>query len=164
MTYSRQSDQPPPLSDQPLAKVTEVPYEPAPSTRPHDDDRFWNDGDKARTLRPVSFSGRMFNVGWKGWVRLALICIFVGAIFQAGGFNPFAPGFTIGAGAGQILDGAIKIATWAAQLSAMPLILGALLVVPFWLLWRATLALFNKDRPPGPDDRILPKDRPRRRR
>ena len=161
MTQSRPSDPAAP----PPAKITEVPYEPAPERRPaQDDTRLWDDRDNVRTLRPVSFSGRMFNVGWKGWVRLALICIFVGAIFQAGGFNPFAPGFTVGTGAGQILDDAIKIATWAAQLSAMPLVLGALLVVPFWLLWRATLALFNKNRPPGPDDRILPKDRPRRRR
>lgn len=156
MTQTHHPDAPPP------AKVPDaefVPIEPSHTQQ----ERFWDDRDAARTLRPVSFSGRMFNVGWKGWVRLALICIFVGAIFQAGGFNPFAPGFTIGTGAGQILDGGIKIATWAAQLSAMPLVLGALLVVPFWLIWRATLALFNKDRPPGPDDRILPKDRPRRR-
>lgn len=165
MTYSRQSDQPPPLSGQPPARITEVPYEPAPSASPRPEDgRFWKDGDDAHTLRPLSFSGRMFNVGWKGWVRLALICIFVGAVFQAGQFNPFAPGFTIGAGAGQILNGMINIAGWAAQLGAMPLVLGALVVVPFWLIWRAILALFNRDRPPGPDDRILPKERPRRRR
>ena len=160
MTQSRPSDQPPPP-----ATITEVPYEPGPSARRRENDgQFWEDGDDAHTLRPVSFSGRMFNVGWKGWVRLALICIFVGAIFQAGGFNPFMPGFTLGAGAGQILDGAIKIASWAAQLSAMPLVLGALAVAPVWLIWRAILALLKRDRPPGPDDRILPKDRPRRRR
>lgn len=160
MTQSRPSDQPPPP-----ATITEVAYE--PTSTPHAtqaDGRFWEHGDDAQTLRPMSFSGRMFNVGWKGWVRLALICIFVGAIFQAGQFNPFAPGFTLGAGAGQILDGAIKIASWAAQLSAMPLVLGALVVAPVWLLWRAILALLKRDRPPGPDDRILPKDRPRRRR
>ncbi len=159
MTQSRPSDQPPPP-----ATITEVPYEPTSAPHSAQDGRFWEHGDDAHTLRPLSFSGRMFNVGWKGWVRLALICIFVGAIFQAGQFNPFAPGFTLGAGAGQILDGAIKIASWAAQLSAMPLVLGAMVVVPIWLVWRAILALLKRDRPPGPDDRILPKDRPRRRR
>ena len=106
----------------------------------------------------------MFNVGWKGWVRLALVCIFVGAVFQAGGFNPFATGFTLSIGAGQIITGVLNIAGWAAQLGAMPLVLGAIAVLPFWLLWRAILALFNRDKPPGPDDRILPKDRPRKRR
>ncbi|MDP3492547.1 MAG: hypothetical protein Q8R82_05495 [Hyphomonadaceae bacterium] len=161
MTQSKSSD------PQPPAKITEVIYEPtstnAAPQRDQRDGPFWDNGDDAHTLRPVSFSGRMFNVGWKGWVRLALICIFVGAVFQAGAFNPFAPGFTIGAGAGQILDGLIKIATWAAQLAALPLLLGAVVVLPFWLLWRAVLALFNKDKPPGPHDRILPKERAKRR-
>lgn len=160
MTQSRPSDTSPAPAP---ARITEVAYEPASNSRPtQNEGRFWSEGDDAHMLRPVSFSGRMFNVGWKGWVRLALICIFVGAVFQAGGFNPFAPGFTIGAGAGQILDGAIRIASWAAQLGAMPLVLGALIVVPVWLIWRAILALFNKDRPPGPHDRILPKERPPR--
>jgi len=156
MTPTHPSDPPPP------AKVTEVIYEPTGPKDPRDN-RFWDEGDDAHTLRPVSFSGRMFNVGWKGWVRLALICIFVGAVFQAGGFNPFAPGFTISIGAGQIITGVLNIAGWAARLGAMPLVLGALVVVPIWLVWRAILALFNKDRPPGPHDRILPKERAKRR-
>jgi len=42
-------------------------------------------------------------------------------------------------------------------------VLGAIAVLPFWLLWRAVLALFNRDRPPGPGDRILPKERPKKR-
>jgi len=152
------------------AKITDATFEPIDDKRQsrgdgkgQDRGQFWEAGDDAPTLRPMSFSGRMFNVGWKGWVRLALICIFIGAVFQAGGFNPFAAGFTIGAGAGQILDGLIKIATWAAQVGAMPLLLGALVVVPVWLLWRSLVTLFNKDRPPGPGDRILPKDRPKQR-
>jgi hypothetical protein len=145
------------------AKISEATFEPV-GAADKEHGRFWDDGDDAHTLRPVSFSGRMFNVGWKGWVRLALVCIFVGAVFQAGGFNPFAPGFTLSIGAGQIITGVLNIAGWAAQLGAMPLVLGAIAVLPFWLIWRAILALFNKDRPPGPDDRILPKDRPRKKR
>ncbi len=151
-----------PTDPRPPAKVTEVNYETS-ARKERQEGRFWAEGDDAHTLRPVSFSGRMFNVGWKGWVRLALICIFVGAVFQAGAFDPFAPGFTVGAGAGQILNGALNIAGWAARLGAMPLLLGAIVVVPFWLIWRAVLALFNRDKPPGPDDRILPKERPKRR-
>ncbi|MEQ1783666.1 MAG: hypothetical protein ABMA14_20105 [Hyphomonadaceae bacterium] len=136
--------------------MREVQFEPSSH-----DDRFWDSSDDPSRLhrRPVSFSGRMFNVGWKGWTRLVIVCVIVGAIFQAGGFNPFAPGFTVGVGAGQLLDGIIKIATWSAQLAAMPLLLGAILVLPLWLMWRALVTLVNRDRPPGPDDRILPKDR-----
>lgn len=137
------------------AKVTDVAFEPVPEP-----DHFWESGDRDRRVRgPVSFSGRMFNVGWKGWTRLAIVCVIVGAVFQAGGFNPFAPGFTIGVGAGQILDGMIRIATWSAQLAALPLLLGAMAVLPFWLGWRALVTLFNRDKPPGPEDRILPRER-----
>jgi hypothetical protein len=148
MTHSSQADPPPP------ARITEASYEPADmqvsEPRPA--------GRATHTLRPMSFSGRMFNVGWKGWVRLALICIAVGAVFQAGGFNPLAPDFTIGAGLGQIVNGVINIAGWAAQVSAMPLLLGALVVLPLWAGWRAIVTALNRDRPPGPGDRILPED------
>ncbi len=138
------------------AKVTDATFEPLSGPDP-----FWeNEQHHTGRLRPpLSFSGRMFNVGWKGWTRLVIICTIVGAIFQAGGFNPFAPGFTIGAGFGQIVNGVINIAAWAAQNGGLPLILGALAVLPFWIGWRALVTLFNKDRPPGPHDRILPKER-----
>ncbi len=137
------------------AKVTDVSFEPV-----SDADPFWESGESGRGPRaPLSFSGRMFNVGWKGWTRLALVCVFVGAIFQAGGFNPFAPGFTIGGGLGQIVNGVLNIASWAAQNGGLPLMLGALAVLPFWLIWRALVTLFNRDKPPGPHDRILPRER-----
>jgi hypothetical protein len=153
--------QPRPTDAHPPARITDATYEPV-DPKPADG-RFWSEGDDAHTLRPTSFSGRMFNVGWKGWVRLALVCIFIGAIFQAGGFNPFAPDFTIGQGLGQIVNGVLNIAGWAAQLGAMPLLLGSLLVVPLWIIWRALVTLFNKDRPPGAHDRILPKEKPKKR-
>lgn len=141
------------------AKVTDATFETVDPADP-----FWeNDAAHAgRTRPPLSFSGRMFNVGWKGWTRLTLICIIVGAVFQAGGFNPFAPGFTIGGGLGQIVNGVLAIAAWSAQNGGLPLLLGALAVLPFWIGWRALVTLFNKDKPPGPDDRILPKERPRK--
>ena len=142
------------------AKVTEVKFEPSTG-----DDRFWDSTDDNHSRlgrRPVSFSGRMFNVGWKGWTRLVIVCVIVGAVFQAGGFNPFAPDFTIGGGFGQIVNGVINIAAWAAQNGGLPLLLGALAVLPFWLIWRALVTLFNRDRPPGPHDRILPKERPKK--
>ncbi len=138
------------------AKVTDATFEPMAEPDP-----VWENEARpsGRPRPPLSFSGRMFNVGWKGWTRLALICVIVGAIFQAGGFNPFAPGFTLGAGVGQIVNGVINVAGFVAQMAAMPLLLGALAVLPIWVGWRALVTLFNRDRPPGPDDRILPKER-----
>lgn len=141
------------------AKVTDATFEPVTSADP-----FWeNDAHPGgRTRPPLSFSGRMFNVGWKGWTRLVIVCVIIGAVFQAGSFNPFAEGFTIGEGVGQIINGVVNIAAWAAQNGGLPLILGALAVLPFWIIWRALVTLFNKDRPPGPHDRILPKERPKK--
>jgi len=110
----------------------------------------------ARGYPHMSFSGRMFNVGWKGWIRLGLICVSVGAVFQAGGFDPFSPGFTVGDGLGQIVNGVIAVAAFAAQMGALPLALGAMAVLPAWILWRALVTLIGADRPPGPEDRILP--------
>jgi hypothetical protein len=157
MMQSKKADPPVP------AKVTDATFEPVDQRQP-DRGQFWEDGDDPgrHTLRPVSFSGRMFNVGWKGWVRLAIVCTFVGAVFQAGGFSPFAPGFTIGVGFGQIVQGVVNIAGWAAQLGWLPFLMGALVVLPPWLLWRSLVTLVNKDRPPGPHDRILPKERKKR--
>ncbi len=157
MSQPKQVDAP--LIDRTIpAKVTDVQFEPVP-----EQDLFREEpGSRGRVRPPLSFSGRMFNVGWKGWTRLVIVCVIVGAVFQAGGFNPFAPGFTIGQGAGQILDGVIRIATWSAQLAAMPLLLGALAVLPLWVAWRALVTLVGRDRPPGPDDRILPRERQRK--
>lgn len=137
------------------AKVVDTTFEPVSDADPSgaSDER----GRRARP--PLSFSGRMFNVGWKGWTRLAIVCVVVGAIFQAGGFNPFAPGFTIGGGLGQIVNGVLNIVGWAAQNGGIPLLLGAIAVLPFWLTWRALVTLFNRDKPPGPDDRILLRER-----
>jgi hypothetical protein len=146
------------------AKVIDATFEPSPGPT-HGNvssaEPFWeNDAPPVgRPRPPLSFSGRMFNVGWKGWTRLVIICVIVGAFFQAGGFNPFAEGFTIGQGFGQIVNGVINIAAWAAQNGGLPLILGALAVLPFWVGWRALVTLVGRDKPPGPDDRILPKER-----
>lgn len=152
MAQSRQDDRHVP------AKVTDASFE-----QVSEPDPFWESAERGpRPRGPLSFSGRMFNVGWKGWTRLAIVCVIVGAVFQAGGFNPFTPGFTIGDGLGQIVNGALNIAAWAAQNGGLPLLLGAIAVLPFWLLWRAIVTLANRDRPPGPEDRILPKERKRK--
>lgn len=152
MAQTRQDDRHVP------AKVSDAVFEPVSEADP-----FWESAERGpRPRAPLSFSGRMFNVGWKGWTRLALICVIVGAVFQAGGFNPFAPGFTIGGGLGQLVNGVLNIAAWAAQNGGLPLLLGAVAVLPFWLAWRALVTLANRDRPPGPEDRILPKERKKR--
>ena len=103
------------------AKVTDATFEPVSEADPD-----WGSDERGHRARaPLSFSGRMFNVGWKGWTRLVIVCVIIGAVFQAGGFNPFAPGFTIGGGLGQIVNGVINIAGWAAQNGGLPLLLGA---------------------------------------
>ena len=108
------------------------------------------------TIRPrqaaqPSFTDKMFNpIKVSGWIQLALVCVGAGAIFEAGGVNPFAPGFTLGGALGQITTGFLNVLGWAMTVGWRPLLLGAAAVLPIWLLWRAGVALFGKRRPVSP--------------
>jgi hypothetical protein len=95
-----------------------------------------------------SFTGKMFNpIKVSGWVQLTVVCVGVGAICEAGGVNPFAPGFTPGGALGQVATGFLNVLGWAMTVAWRPLLLGAVAVLPIWLLWRAGVALFMKPRP-----------------
>jgi hypothetical protein len=99
---------------------------------------------------PRSFASKLFAIGWKGWVRLILVCIVLGAIFDAGGINPFAPNFTLSGALGSLGTGALNLLSWALQAGWRPLLTGALVVFPVWLLWRlATVPFRSKTRPVG---------------
>ncbi|HVY89690.1 MAG TPA: hypothetical protein VG942_12525 [Hyphomonadaceae bacterium] len=98
---------------------------------------------------PPSFTDKMFGpIRISGWIQLGLICVGVGAIFEAGGVNPFAPGFTLGGALGQFATGFLNVLGWTLTVAWRPLLLGAAAVLPVWLLWRAAVALFGKAKPP----------------
>ena len=86
----------------------------------------------------------MFAVGFFGWVRLAALCLIVGVVFEASRVNPFAPDFTLAGMASALATGAGSILSWIITHGWRPLLIGAIVVGPVWLLWRALWAVFRK--------------------
>jgi len=86
----------------------------------------------------------MFDIGVLGWIRLAILCALVGVIFEASRVNPFAPDFTLAGMASALATGAASIVSWIITNGWRPMLIGAVVVGPVWLLWRAAWALFRK--------------------
>lgn len=112
---------------------------------------FWTGRQREAALRegsapPVrrTFRQRMFGVGLSGWVRLVVVCLPVGVLFEASRVNPFAPDFTFAGMASSLATGAGAILSWSITNGWRPLLIGAIVVGPVWLLWRAVWALFRK--------------------
>jgi hypothetical protein len=91
-----------------------------------------------------TFRQRVFSLTWKQWLRLAVICIVVGAILDASGIDPFAPDFTLGGAVNSIFSGLVDIAGWMIAAGWRPFLTGVLVVIPLWLIWRVAYALFRK--------------------
>ena len=91
-------------------------------------------------MQPVrqqrTLAEKMFGLGFSGWFQLVVLCVLVGAVFQAGGVDFFSPTFTWQGLPGGILNGAIAVLGWAIEIGWRPLITGALVVAPIWLAWR----------------------------
>ena len=107
---------------------------------------------------PRSFASRLFGIGFGGWVQLILICIVLGAIFDAGGVNPFAPDFTISGALNAIGTGVVNIASWALQAGWRPFLIGALVVFPVWLVWRLITVPFRAKQSPLRNHRTLERE------
>ncbi|MDP3739463.1 MAG: hypothetical protein Q8R02_18890 [Hyphomonadaceae bacterium] len=102
----------------------------------------------AGETEPRSFASKLFGIGIGGWIQLVLICIVLGAIFDAGGVNPFAPNFTVSGALNALGTGALNLLGWALQAGWRPFLVGALVVFPVWLLWRLLTVPFRaKERP-----------------
>lgn len=124
------SAQPPDAGKADGERTGATPEQPAVQTEP----------PPARTLRQRLIGG----VSWKGWLRLAVLCLLVGAVFEAGGINLFAPDFTPAGALGAIGKGVVNILSWIVTVGWRPLVTGALIVLPLWLLWRLASAPFRK--------------------
>ncbi len=91
-----------------------------------------------------TFRQRVMSVNWKQVLKLVLVCIVVGAVLDASGINPFAPGFSLGGTLDALLHGVWSVGAWAVGAGWRPLLTGALVVVPLWLIWRLASAPFRK--------------------
>lgn len=83
-----------------------------------------------------SLRDKMFGIGFSGWFQLVVLCVVVGAVFQAGGVDFFSPTFTWESLLGGIVNGALAVLGWIIETGWRPLITGALVVGPIWLVWR----------------------------
>jgi hypothetical protein len=94
----------------------------------------------AADMHPVrqqrTLAEKMFGIGFSGWFQLVVLCLVVGAIFQAGGVDFFSSTFTWEGLLGGILNGALAVLGWIIEVGWRPLITGALVVGPVWLAWR----------------------------
>lgn len=93
---------------------------------------------------PRSFTSKMFGVGWAGYVQLVLLCVGVGAVFQAGGINPFDPGFTWAGAVDAAGKGVVTVVSWAFGNGWQPFLVGLMAVAPVWLAWRLLTIPFRR--------------------
>lgn len=92
---------------------------------------------------PRSLNSKLFGIGFSGYFQLAVICVIAGAILQAGGVDFFSSGFSLTGLAGALFTGALNVLGWTLEHGWQPLLAGALVVVPLWLLWRLLTVPFR---------------------
>src|ERR1700749_332227 len=86
------------------------------------------DGEPSRR----SFTSKMFDLSPWGWVKLALLCLAVGAVLRVSGINPFAPDFTLGGAATSLGHALVNTALWALANGWAPGLFGASFGLPAW--------------------------------
>jgi hypothetical protein len=91
-----------------------------------------------------SIISKMFDLGAWGWIKLAVLCLAVGAVLQASGINPFASDFTLGGAAASLGHALVNTALWALANGWAPALIGAIVVLPLWLLWRLLSVPFRR--------------------
>ena len=83
-----------------------------------------------------SFASKMFGIGFSGWFQLVVLCIVVGAVFQAGGIDFFDPNFTFTGFVGAVGRGVVNVLGWVLEAGWRPFLAGVIVVAPIWLAWR----------------------------
>lgn len=96
-------------------------------------------GPKERT-----FVAKLFGIGIMGWVQLLIVCVAVGAIAEASGINPFAPSFSFSGAATAAATATLNVMGWAMTNGWRPLLTGAIVVLPLWLVWRLVSSGFRR--------------------
>jgi hypothetical protein len=95
----------------------------------------------------------VFDIGPRGWTRLALASLAVGLVVRAAELNPFSGEFTIPDALGAIVTAVAGMFAWALANGWAPFLMGALLVMPVFILWRLVSMPFRmagKDAAPHP--------------
>ncbi len=93
---------------------------------------------------PRTLQSKLFGIGFSGYFQLVVICILVGAVFQAGHVNPFEPGFSFQSALAGFGAGVLTLLGWAVQYGLQPLLTGVIVFVPLWLFWRLLSVPFRR--------------------
>lgn len=86
---------------------------------------------------------RLFGISLWGGVKLAGLCIVVGAAILAAQFNPRDPD-TVGQTLANTFAAAWTAAGWAVRNLWKPALAGAAVVLPVWILWRLASLPFRR--------------------
>jgi hypothetical protein len=92
---------------------------------------------------PRTLKSKIFGIGPSGYFQLTILCIVVGAIFTFGAIDPFAPGFNVETLVRGMGTGALSLLGWVLETGWWPVIVGAVLVVPVWIVWRVHTVPFR---------------------
>lgn len=87
---------------------------------------------------------RMFAVKPMQIVHIIVLCIVVGLIVRMGGFSNEAGQITIFSVLNQIWQNIFSSALWLLRQIWMPALIGALIVVPLWAIWRLVSFPFRR--------------------
>jgi hypothetical protein len=93
---------------------------------------------------PRTLQNKLFGIGPSGYFQLAVLCIAVGAVFEAGGINPFDPTFTWQSLLTGLGTGALNVLGWVLQTGWKPMLIGAAVTLPIWLVWRLLSVPFRR--------------------
>jgi len=92
---------------------------------------------------PRTLQSKLFGIGPSGYFQLAVLCIAVGAVFEAGGINPFGPAFTVQSALTGLGTGALNVLGWVLETGWKPMLIGAAVTLPIWLVWRVLSVPFR---------------------
>ncbi len=111
------------------------------TAEPHPDhpDAHFDEHPHQRTIRE-----KMFDITMWGWIKLAGLCLAVGAVLRIANINPFSSGFTLGGAAASLAKAVGDIVVWALVYGWLPALIGAVVVMPIWLLWRLLSVPFRR--------------------
>lgn len=87
---------------------------------------------------------RLFGISLWGAFKLIVTCVLVGFFLLALEFDPVADDVNVIGALGALVQNLFGAAVWAAKNFWKPLLAGAGIVLPLWILWRLISLPFRK--------------------
>lgn len=87
---------------------------------------------------------RLFGISVWGGVKLFITCVVVGFFLLALEFDPVAQDVNVLGALGDLVKNLFGAALWALKNFWQPLLAGASIVLPLWVLWRLASLPFRK--------------------